>query len=218
MRLCCFYTYELKEDSMSKSMSTAAHTRSLLAVAAVVFVAACESVTKPPDPNDVAQPLFSHSASEQTGTFLWVFGTNFIPAFGPAVSLAKDGSRIEISGIGTFSIGEGPPSVGTISGTFAIFDSPIDGNLVASGNWTMERLRGYVDYGGIPGAPVLRGGTLTAEIDLDGLGKGSLWIFCLNGTPPPSKEEGVHVKIGSWHFDDITGAVLPVSPTIFVRT
>ena len=198
---------------MSKSMSIAAHTRSLLAVAAVVFVAACESVTKPPDPNDVAQPLFSHSASEQTGTFLWFFGEDiFLFTAGPAVSFAKDGSRIEISGIGPFSIGEGPKSVSG-GGTFEIFDS--SNTSVASGDWTMEHLRGWVDYGGLPNN--LRGGTLRAEIDLDGLGKGSLRITCLIGTPPPASLEledgGVQVKIGRRHFDQG-----PFSPSFFLKT
>lgn len=179
------------------------------ALAAVLTLAACADQSLAPE----APPQFTHSASENTGTFDWFFGTEF-PFFatGPSVSHAKDGSRIEISGTGSFSIGEGPKSVSG-GGTFEIFDS--SDNLVASGNWTMEHLRGFVDYGGFPPPnDDLRGGTLTAEIDLDGLGKGSLWIFCLVGDPPPSKEEGVHVKVGRWHFDDI-GAF---DPNIFIRS
>lgn len=160
-------------------------------------------------------PLFSHSASENTGTFDWFFGSEFpLFAAGPAVSRAKkDGSRIEISGTGSFSIGEGKKSVSG-GGTFEIFDS--SDNLVASGNWTMERLRGFVDYGGFPPPnDDLRGGTLEAEIQLDGLGKGSLWIVCLIGNPPPSKVEGEIVKVGPWHFDGIDPAG---GPNLFIRT
>lgn len=150
------------------------------------------------------QPQFSHSASENTGTFDWFL-------FGSSVSLARDGSRIEIGGSGSFSIGEGPKDISG-GGAFQIFDG--GNNLVASGNWTTTHLRGFVDYGGFPPPDDdLRGGTLEAEINLDGLGKGSLWIVCLVGEPPPSKSEGVLVKVGRWHFDEIVP-----SPNIFIRT
>lgn len=159
------------------------------------------------------QPQFSHSASENTGTLDWFFGTDFpLGVSGPMVSLARDGSRIEISGSGSFSIGEGPKSVSG-GGTFQIFDSGND--LVASGSWTMTHLRGFVDYGGFPPPDDdLRGGTLEAEINLAGLGKGSLWIICLVGEPPPSKAEGVLVKVGPRHFDDI----VPGALDIFIRS
>jgi hypothetical protein len=158
-------------------------------------------------------PQFSHSASENTGTFDWFFGTAF-PFFaaGPSVSRARDGSRIEISGSGSFSIGEGPKSISG-GGTFQIFDS--ENNLVASGSWTATHLRGFVDYGGFPPPnDDLRGGTLEVEINLAGPGQGSLWIICVVGEPPPSKSEGVLVKVGRWHFDEIA----PGNVNIFIRT
>ena len=193
---------------------------SLISLVACFALAGCSEVgpTSPDQanrPNSVPemQPQFSHSASENTGTFNWFFGQDFpLFAAGPSVSLAQDGSRIEISGTGSFSIGEGQKSISG-GGTFQIFDG--SNNLVASGNWTMEHLRGYVDYGGAGFNPDFRGGTLEAEIALDGLGKGSLWIFCLISTPPPpSKDEGVHVRIGPWHFDDSAAG----GPTLFARS
>ena len=184
---------------------------SFVPLVACVALTGCSEVG-PTSPNEANRPnaQFSHSASENTGTFDWFFGQDFpFGAEGPSVSLAQDGSRIEISGTGSFSIGEGQKSISG-GGTFQIFDG--SNKLVASGNWTMQHLRGYVDYGG---AGNFRGGTLDAEIALDGLGKGSLWIFCLISTPPPpSKEEGVRVRVGPWHFDDIA----PGGPTLFIRS
>lgn len=192
---------------------------SALSVLAGFSLVGCREAgpTSPEQPDQLSseqgtQPQFSHSASENTGTFDWFFGIDFpFGVFGPSVSLAQDGSRIEISGSGSFSIGEGPKGVSG-GGTFQIFDG--GNNLVASGNWTMTHLRGFVDYGGFsPPDDDLRGGTLEAEINLAGLGKGSLWIICLVGEPPPSKAEGVLVKVGGWHFDEIVP-----SPNIFIRS
>ncbi len=164
--------------------------------------------------------------SENTGTFEFLFGEDLDlllaemgPGpwpFGPAESFAADGSRILISGSGTFSIGNGPKAV-TGGGTFQLLDA--SGEEIASGTWTITHLRGYVDYGGVEGFPQFRGGKLTLTIELDGLGKGRLVIYCLDGSPPPSKMEGVLVDVGSMHFAAVEVPLTAdeFSPTIFIR-
>ena len=131
------------------------------------------------------------------------------------MSFAADGSSIEMSGLGLFSIGEnGPPSITTLVGSYQTFDA--DNNLGPGGTWRMTRMEGYVDYGGItgPNGEDLRGGTLNAEVELDGLGRGHITVDCQISTPAPENlVDGVQVRIGSLHFDDSTGAM---GTTVFV--
>lgn len=150
----------------------------------------------------------SAGESDNTGDFEWLFGEDLDPLiepfgvgpFGDCVTVAKDGSRIESSGSGTFSIGNGPKSVDG-GGTYTVFDP--DDTSVASGDWTATHLRGYVDYGGSEDLPEgWRGGKLTISVELDELGTGKVTIHCLIGDPPPTKEEGVQVDVGSMHFHD----------------
>jgi hypothetical protein len=161
--------------------------------------------------------------SDNTGTFEWLFGEDLDPLldevegigpFGDSVTLAKDGSRIEISGSGTFTIGEGSKSIDG-GGTYTVFGP--DDAVVASGDWAATHLRGYIDYGEVDELPEeWRGGKLTSSVELAGLGTGKLTVHCLIGNPPPSKEEGVQVDVGAMHFHD---SVEPPEggPTLFIH-
>ncbi len=162
----------------------------------------------------IGSSAVAQSQSENTGTFVWLIGMAPLPG-GPAVSFAADGSSIEMSGLGLFSIGEnGPPFITTIFGSYQTFDAANNPGPLKT--WRMTRMEGYVDYGGItgPGGEDLRGGTLHAEVVLDGLGMGHITVDCQISVPPPENlVDGVQVRIGSLHFDDSTGAP---ATTVFV--
>ena len=155
----------------------------------------------------------AQSQSDNTGTFVWVIGPP-LPG-GPPVSFAADGSRIEMSGLGLFSIGEnGPPFITTLFGSYQTFDTANNPGPIKT--WRMTRMEGYVDYGGVtgPNGEDLRGGTLHAEVVLDGLGMGHITVDCQISVPPPENlVDGVQVRIQSLHFDDSTGAP---GTTVFV--
>jgi hypothetical protein len=142
------------------------------------------------------------AASKNTGSFQWVAGME--PVEGPNVSVAADGSTLTLEGEGEFTVGDGPPSISG-GGEYTLTDPA--GNVVASGAWAMTHFEGFVSYGTFPelepvdpGDPL--GGTLRAQIELEGLGTGHIWLYCTIGTPPPpTKPEGVRVDIGRWHFE-----------------
>ena len=149
------------------------------------------------------------AASDNTGTFTWIIGNvGPVPVEGPDISMAADGSTLTITGFGQFTIGRGRKSISG-GGDYTLKDA--GGQVVDSGQWRMTRLGGYVDYGGDPAALELRGGTLTAQVRLNGLGAGRIWIYCLLGSPPPTKHEGIRVDIGSRHFMPHHGE------TLFIR-
>ncbi len=158
----------------------------------------------------VATPGVVGAASTNTGTFQYLVGEALGGEFGPAIASTSDGTSLEMSGNGSFSIGNGPKQVSG-GGTYVVRD--VDGMEIASGSWTLTQLGGFVNWGCV----VVDGenfctGQLRAEVSLDGFGAGRIWITCLGPEAPPSAEGGVRVNVGPVHFDEIA----PGSGTVFV--
>ena len=148
---------------------------------------------------------------ELVGTFDWLLGDDLdlllfgVIFFGPAAAVDEDGNRIEISGSGTFTLGDDDDDEESVTGggTYRIFDA--SGNLIAEGEWEMTEFEDFEDFGGffVPGLGFFRGGVLEAEIELDGLGEGEIVINCnVNAPPGHPLIEGMTVEIEDLDLDD----------------
>ena len=128
-------------------------------------------------------------ASDANGnhdTYIWVVG-----ATTPAdTAVAPDGSTITMKGQGTLKAG--PDNTATGGGTYSLSSG-------GSGSWMATGVLGFVSYG--PAAPplpsILFGGETKLNIRLSNGATGVLTIFCVLGSPPPSKEEGITVILGT---------------------
>jgi len=126
-------------------------------------------------------------ASDANGnhdTYIWVVG-----ATTPSdTAIAPDGSTITMKGNGTLTAG--PDNTASGGGTYSLSSGGI-------GTWTVTGVLGFVSYG--PAAPnsVLFGGETKLNISLSDGATGVLTIFCVIGSPPPSKEEGITVILGA---------------------
>lgn len=166
---------------------------------------------------------FAAAASHNDGVYDWHVGDAFLtavdPTFGPTISEARNGDKIEVVGTGTMTIGSHSATGG---GTFVHKDS--DGNVIGQGTWTVEKLLSFRSYGnGTPqGLPEnFIGGRSRMKVHLapDGGGEGFdaiLKIDCTIGDKiPSSAKEGVELNIfGSAPSfrDEMSGA------TLFVKT
>jgi len=148
----------------------------------------------------------SAQASDANGnhdTYMWVVG-----ATTPSdTAIAPDGSTITMKGHGTLTAG--PDSAANGGGTYSLSSG-------GSGTWTVTGVLGFVSYG--PAAPplpsVLFGGETKLNIDLSNGATGVLTIFCVLGSPPPSKEEGITVILSAdGQFTKQDGG-----NTVFIRT
>jgi len=128
-------------------------------------------------------------ASDANGnhdTYIWVVG-----ATTPSdTAIAPDGSTITMKGQGTLTAG--PDNAASGGGTYSL-------STGGSGTWTATGVLGFVSYG--PAAPplpsILFGGETKLNIRLSNGETGVLTIFCVLGSPPPSKEEGITVILGA---------------------
>jgi len=128
-------------------------------------------------------------ASDANGnhdTYIWVVG-----ATTPSdTAIAPDGSTITMKGQGTLTAG--PDNAASGGGTYSL-------STGGSGTWTATGVLGFVSYG--PAAPplpsILFGGETKLNIRLSNGATGVLTIFCVLGSPPPSKEEGITVILGA---------------------
>ena len=128
-------------------------------------------------------------ASDANGnhdTYIWVVG-----ATTPSdTAIAPDGSTITMKGQGTLTAG--PDNTASGGGTYSLSSG-------GSGTWTATGVLGFVSYG--PAAPplpsILFGGETKLNIRLSNGATGVLTIFCVLGSPPPSKEEGITVILGA---------------------
>jgi len=111
----------------------------------------------------------------------------------PNTSAAADGSTVTMIGSGAFA--SSPVRFATGGGTYVIKNAV--GGTVASGTWTMRRLLSFVDYGSVanPSLAFLHGGEGKFLVNLDGIGQGLLTITCVEGSPPPGKEEGIMLSL-----------------------
>jgi hypothetical protein len=125
-------------------------------------------------------------ASDANGnhdTYIWVVG-----ATTPSdTAIAPDGSTITMKGHGTLSAG--PDNTASGGGTYSLSSG-------GSGTWTATSVLGFVSYGPAA-APLLFGGETKLNISLSNGATGVLTITCLLGSPPPSKEEGITVILGT---------------------
>ncbi len=132
----------------------------------------------------------NHSAYE--------FRLGMPPAEGPDVATAPAGSRVIMTGRGTFTAG--PDKTASGSGpenTYAIQDAT--GHTLASGHWHVDSIGGFVDYG--PATPQgfpaeFHGGQVTLMVTLEGVGDGLLTVTCVLGNPPTGKDEGFTLILG----------------------
>lgn len=144
-------------------------------------------------------------ASDANGnhdTYMWIVG-----ATTPSdTAIAPDGSTITMKGDGTLTAGPGNAASG--GGTYSL-------SRGGSGTWMATGVQGFVSYG--PAAPPLPsflfGGEAKLNISLSNGATGVLTIFCVLGSPPPSKEEGITVILGAGgQFTEQAGG-----NTIFIR-
>jgi len=127
------------------------------------------------------------TASDANGnhdTYTWVVGET-TPS---DTAIAPDGSTITMSGTGTLTAG--PNNTASGGGHYSLSS---DG----SGSWTVTGIQGFVSYGPGTAFPGVFGGEAKLDISLDNGDSGVLTIYCLQGSPPASKEEGITVVLGN---------------------
>ena len=139
-------------------------------------------------------------AGPDTITRTYLLGTGFLCGLGagacPDVALAKNGDKIELTGAGTF---RPHPKLVTGGGTFVHKNAA--GAVIGSGTWTATELMGFHTFGtAAAGAATIEGGVLRIHVHITpasgGPGfDGILTVICLVGSPPPSAEEGIQLKI-----------------------
>ena len=126
------------------------------------------------------------NANGNHDSYIWVVGAS--TPFDTAI--APDGSTINMRGQGTVTAG--PDNAASGGGTYSL-------STGGSGTWTATGVLGFVSYG--PAAPplpsILFGGETKLNIRLSNGATGVLTIFCVLGSPPPSKEEGITVVLGA---------------------
>jgi len=143
-------------------------------------------------------PALATDANGNHDTYQVLIGTGGTTShpMGPDVATAPNGSTVSLVASGTFNAG--PDKTASGGGTFTIKDP--SGHTVASGALTINSVLGFVDYGnGTPeGFPAsTHGGQGKFGVTLAGVGDGVLTVFCLLGSPPPSKEEGITLILGN---------------------
>jgi hypothetical protein len=143
-------------------------------------------------------PALASDANGNHDTYQVMVGTGGTTShpMGPDVATAPNGSTVSIVGSGTFKAG--PDKTASGSGTFTIKDAA--GHTVASGAFTIDSVLEFVDYGnGTPqGLPVsTHGGQGKFQVTLAGVGSGVLTVFCVLGSPPQGKDEGINLVLGN---------------------
>ena len=117
-------------------------------------------------------------------TYIWV-----VSATEEASAIAPDGSTITMpTGSGTMTAGPGHTASG--GGTYSLSSG-------GSGFWTVTGMQGFVSYGPASFNQTLFGGEAKLNITLDNGASGVLTIYCVLGSPPPAKEEGITVILGN---------------------
>lgn len=153
-------------------------------------------------------------ASPPGSEYQFLLGSALGPDFPEeTLSMAADGSTIELKGQGSFTLGPGKSISG--GGTYTIWNAA--GDVLFEGDWEATQLEAFHSYGNNPDCcpPEWEGGKMNAKIELEGLGAASLTVWCALGPKVPTGViDEVRVDIGSWHFDEIAN---DFSPTVFVR-
>ncbi len=165
-----------------------------------------------------SSPSFSASASNHAGRWDIIdvnFGTGTLSAGGVASARANDGSKITLTGSGTFRSNPGSPQDVTGGGTWQTFDA--GGGSTGSGSYTVT---GLVSFTLAPGTPPLphdnignladnHAGLVMVRISYDDGSEGVLRVSChLVGTPD-AVFEGVTASKG---FVDFWNREAPPAP------
>jgi hypothetical protein len=131
----------------------------------------------------------SADANGNHAVYAWIVGA--VPAGSSDTAVAPDGTTVTLKGSGTFTAGPGNTASG--GGTYSFSSG-------GSGHWTVTGVQGFVSYGSgaAQGLPKnLTGGEVKLNITLDNGSTGVLTIYCLLGSPPAGKEEGITLILGS---------------------
>ena len=125
------------------------------------------------------------TASDANGnhaTYIWVVG-----ATTPSdTAIAPNGSTITMSGFGTLTAGPGNTAGG--GGSYSLSGG-------GSGTWNVTGIQGFVSYG-TPDGEVF-GGEAKLNVELTNGASGVLTIYCLLGSPPAGKKEGISVVLSN---------------------
>jgi len=122
-------------------------------------------------------------SSQNHASYTWVVGFT-TPS---DTAMAPDGSTITMTGSGSLQAGPGHSAGG--GGTFSKSSG-------GSGTFTVTGMQGFVSYGSgsAQGLPAdLFGGEAKVKVALSDGTSGVLTIFCVLGSPPMGKMEGINV-------------------------
>lgn len=140
---------------------------------------------------------WAQQAGASQDPYTWILDP---PPFGPNSTAADDGSVLTLIGGGRVADGRGDGR-----GAFEIADR--NGNLVDAGTWTVSGPASVDDQGPLPEEVwenFIQRGIVTAHISLEGVGEGTIKIYCAAGK---AHLEGFHAKIGRVSYRKIlTGA------------
>jgi hypothetical protein len=130
-------------------------------------------------------PVIASDANGNHEAYHWVVAGD--------TAMAPDGSTIFLAGSGNLQAGPGGFATG--GGTFKRSSGE-------TGTFTATGIQGFVSYGTrLPGShfppPPATGGEAKLRVALSNGQTGVLTIFCVIGSPPPSKREGITLVLGS---------------------
>jgi hypothetical protein len=134
--------------------------------------------------------FISTAMSQEENAFQW-FVFSVTP---PQSAMASDGSKILVTGSGTFLVGEAEQVTG--GGTWATFNA--SGVATGSGKFQVTRFVKFdLAPGSVPGQPTFHAGLAFLRIVYDDGGQGVLVVGCnLGPTSPPSVPEGFSASKG----------------------
>jgi hypothetical protein len=130
-------------------------------------------------------PVMASDANGNHEAYQWVVAGD--------TAMAPDGSTIFLAGVGKLQAGPGGFANG--GGTFKKSSGE-------TGTFTATGVQGFVSYGTrLPGQhfppPPATGGEAKLRVTLSNGQSGVLTIFCVIGSPPPSRMEGSTLVLGS---------------------
>jgi len=134
-------------------------------------------------------------ANNNHDPYAFLIGTGDPGPVGPDVAAAQNGSTVTIVGSGSFKAGPDQDFAG--AGTYRLKDA--QGNTTSAGTWGVTGVLGFVSYGSASaqGLPAfLWGGQVKLGVHLSNGADGVLTVFCVLGSPPAGKDEGVTLVLG----------------------
>src|SRR5712691_8831077 len=126
------------------------------------------------------------NANGNHDTYTWIIGATT----SSATAIAPDCSTITMTGSGTFTAGPGNTASCSGTCTYSLSSG-------GSGTFWVTGIEGFVSYGPGTAFPGVFGGEVKLDVALSNGTSGVLTIYCLQGSPPAGKEEGITVNLGS---------------------